>query len=397
MSGMCFGRADVNKLKSLLSRCDLKALDTLTACIGADGFFYYACRMDDENKELFPANYAASILKRTGITAIKNSILKENLLEISAAFSENGIEFIVLKGIPMVERVYHDLSYRAVSDIDILIKKEQYGKAAQLLESMGYFHPTAAMQKLSKSYSKEWAEQEMREIAYEKNALPFPITVDLHQDINLFINSDYMNSLYPMKELDWFAQVTQIELGGQKIPCLSNEFEFLFLVFHFSVQHSFIGMKWLIDICQIIEKSEDKLDWEKIDQAVTNPNMRKLIGLCIVMARRYIGESKPSAQVITRFADKKLSARRYGVFFDLIFEEFSSTKAKVFRRLLKVTMPVAFGDKLGVLMYYLFNKGTIKNRTQFDADNIPRILMPFVLLKIVVSDIRKAKKKKREC
>lgn len=384
---LCYGSVNEKRLKVLLSRCDMEVLKALTARSGIAGFIYSACR----KKAYISDQFLSFLLPLSGAAALKNSLLKQDLLEIADTFSKNKIDYFVVKGISMVQRIYGDLSCRAVTDIDIMVKKVQYQRASYLLEELDYHYPQVEMQRVSDVYSKEWVERQMREILYVKDALPFDVLVDLHQEMNLFRDNAVMNSLYPLDEHDWFDNVVLYETEGQSIACLNSEFMLLHLIYHFTIEHSFMGLKWLADICQILRT--EKLDWDKIDRAVENPNLRRLVSLCLGLAAKIIGEEFLTEKVRKSFFEKNQGS--YRLYKSMLFEDGCGMRAKVYNKFLKVTFPAAPKDRRAVLRYYLFDKNSIDHRTSGHEDSTFMLLQPFVLLKIMLADLKKKRKNKK--
>lgn len=60
------------------------------------------------------------------------------LLEIATEFESGGIEFVVLKGPALAHTVYRDPSWRFFGDLDLLVRGQDWRKAAAILEALGY-------------------------------------------------------------------------------------------------------------------------------------------------------------------------------------------------------------------------------------------------------------------
>ncbi len=71
-------------------------------------------------------------------SAARSFILQQEAAGIFSAFAEKGIPVIALKGIDLAERVYDDPALRPMSDLDLMVKKEDLSAAWNLLESLGY-------------------------------------------------------------------------------------------------------------------------------------------------------------------------------------------------------------------------------------------------------------------
>lgn len=64
--------------------------------------------------------------------------IERRLLDLSAAFSEAAVEFIVLKGPAVAHTFYPDPSWRAFGDLDILVRTRDWRRACALLSESGF-------------------------------------------------------------------------------------------------------------------------------------------------------------------------------------------------------------------------------------------------------------------
>ena len=71
-----------------------------------------------------------------------NSRLYEELKKIIRCLKENNIDAMLLKGMDLAARIYPDIALRPMTDIDLLIKKEDLAKCEKPLSSLNYLvHP----------------------------------------------------------------------------------------------------------------------------------------------------------------------------------------------------------------------------------------------------------------
>ena len=258
-----FGTGNTEKLKKLSGICNYDKLEKLTRQTGLEGFIYSVCRREDI-VGLFPEKYMIQLHKKAGLAAIKNSFIRDNALMIIKELETQGIEYIVVKGIEILERLYNDDMLRAVSDLDLLVKKEQFFKAADILYGEGYINPLKEGVLREYDPSSRCIHEIPDELAFLKDARPYPFTIDLHSDLGGFKKGSLLRELYPAYRHDWYGNIHVLEICGTKVYCLNNEMEFLFMVYHFSVHHSFMSLKWLLDICCMLVKYNEEMDWQKI-------------------------------------------------------------------------------------------------------------------------------------
>jgi hypothetical protein len=67
-----------------------------------------------------------------------NLKVKAELVEVSRAFAARGIEHVVLKGVPLVVRLYQRLDARWIGDNDLLIRTGDEARSIEVLTALGY-------------------------------------------------------------------------------------------------------------------------------------------------------------------------------------------------------------------------------------------------------------------
>jgi hypothetical protein len=88
-------------------------------------------RIPEEVKEILKKAY----LRNSG----RNFILQQELIKILKALQERGIPVILLKGaIALIENLYPDKNVRIMCDLDLLMKKEEFGIATEVLRGLHY-------------------------------------------------------------------------------------------------------------------------------------------------------------------------------------------------------------------------------------------------------------------
>ena len=68
----------------------------------------------------------------------KNLVLRAHLQEVLLALEHRQIPALVLKGIPLEERLYPRFGTRPTSDIDVMVRRSDLPGAQEVLESLGY-------------------------------------------------------------------------------------------------------------------------------------------------------------------------------------------------------------------------------------------------------------------
>ncbi|OGL48241.1 MAG: hypothetical protein A3C43_04275 [Candidatus Schekmanbacteria bacterium RIFCSPHIGHO2_02_FULL_38_11] len=90
------------------------------------------------NNHPIPQNILFKFRKSYHSNGIRNTRLYNELAILLKEFKENGIEVMFIKGAALAILVYKNIALRPMSDVDILIKKEDAEKVEEILVKNGY-------------------------------------------------------------------------------------------------------------------------------------------------------------------------------------------------------------------------------------------------------------------
>jgi len=192
------------------------------------------------------------------------------LLQFNKRFRENSIEFILLKGLSLTFSIYGSFGLRPFNDIDILIKKEDFITAHNILLSMG-FRPD------EKQMDIQFFLKEHFHFSYNFIDKKYGCkTIELHWDLfhKYFLNNFVIN--------DFWKSTSKISFHGRKYRVLRVEHNIIYLCLHLERHALFLKqvqerenklsfifrnipkfkLIWLTDIYFIIRKH--RVDWSFI-------------------------------------------------------------------------------------------------------------------------------------
>ncbi len=190
-------------------------------------------------------------------TKQNNLILYQELQKIILSFKEKKIKFILLKGIDLAKRIYSDIGLRSMTDIDILIKKEDLPKIEEALIPLDYLMYPNYHKVLDKPVSPY-----LNAVVCKKLTSPF---VSLHLHWHIFTNTffpfyGYVSSL-DIEKIWQNAETAEID-GLKVLRMNPND-----LVLHLSqhhFKHYFNSLIYFTDIDALLTKYHGKLDWQRI-------------------------------------------------------------------------------------------------------------------------------------
>ena len=213
--------------------------------------------------------------------------LQSELLKICESFSQNKIEYIVLKGPQLSHLLYKDATTRVCVDLDIFLKKKANIKSAsEILLKLGYNlsnfpkdnriirrkmfgigkHETAFFNRQTKTY------------------------VDLHlRPIGNTLFSARFHRIF-------FSDVQAYELNGIRLSIPSMENYFLFLCYHGSV-HQYASLHWLADVYTFLKKFPVPLD--QLERLASKLRLKKHFMLTLMLINSLFGYPLPETYLNT--------------------------------------------------------------------------------------------------
>ncbi len=83
-------------------------------------------------------NLVLPLRERRQLTTLSNLWLKDELDRLTKGLSRAGLGHLVLKGIPLIERLYGSLAERPCADIDLLCRLVDFPRVIKALRDLGY-------------------------------------------------------------------------------------------------------------------------------------------------------------------------------------------------------------------------------------------------------------------
>ncbi|HEX2880524.1 MAG TPA: nucleotidyltransferase family protein, partial [Polyangiaceae bacterium] len=177
-----------------------------------------------------------------------NLKVKAELLEVSRAFAAQGIDHLVLKGVPLVLSLYQQLDARWIGDNDLLIQSEDQQRAIDVLQGLGY-------------RSKRDAATSLRydgRATFRRSGAQGEAIVDLHCKA-------FEPLLFAVPEDLVWQQREQVDLGGYRVSVLNREFTVLHQAAH-CAQHAMMEPRALRDFARAWNEWGGGLDLTKMEE-----------------------------------------------------------------------------------------------------------------------------------
>lgn len=200
----------------------------------------------------------------------KNLLLTSELLQILDFLAQNKIKAIPLKGPILARFAYSNFGLRTVVDLDIIVRKEDFVRAEQLLIKYGYQAST-----LNNSQIFQQAQY------YKPQTL---ISIDLHYEFapkNHFIAVD--------STIFWQHLVTY-PIANRDIPIFSPEYLLIYLCLE-GAKEFWRTLSRICDVSQLIINQE--IDWKLLRQSADELHKKKVVYLGLYLARTLLDTPIP--------------------------------------------------------------------------------------------------------
>ncbi len=169
-------------------------------------------------------------------------------------FEAAGIPVLVLKGAALTRLVYRNMGQRPMTDIDFLVERDSFHRAAQRLTEAG----------LVRVVDVEGNDRLPRTQAMFCTPRSHPIFVDLHWHL---VDSNYYARRVPIR---WFWEhTTLLDQEKPAMRVLSPEAQLLHLVAHLELHHAGASMLSLYDVAVLLHRFGGSMDWELVLDAAT--------------------------------------------------------------------------------------------------------------------------------
>lgn len=188
--------------------------------------------------------------------------------ELLSLLAEHNITCVIIKGTAAAMAYTHP-SYRAVGDVDFLVKRCDYRKAAEVIQANGY---------------KEVSEID-HHISFRKHGVMFelhrrlPVVDDANEDVLTLFESGIDN-----REI--------ANIGSDAFPVLPSYLNGLVLIFHIN-QHlrAGLGLRQIIDWMVYVDKA-DQETMDKLIPLLQQTGMAQLANTVTAACQKYFGLRK---------------------------------------------------------------------------------------------------------
>jgi len=190
---------------------------------------------------LFTSSYTRSLVNVRRI-----ELQLEELLHV---FAEQKLDMLILKGTPLVRRLYSDPALRPIGDLDLLARPGDLQRVCSVLISRGY--------RAIPGYDSPRDFHALRgyTLIYRRGDEPL---VELHwRPVSL---ASYQRAFAPN---DLWQRSIPTRIGSESAHLLDPEDELRYLCVHYAAEHRGKRLIWLIDIARLLQNLPENWEWKR--------------------------------------------------------------------------------------------------------------------------------------
>jgi hypothetical protein len=240
--------------------------------------------------ELLPLQTRQRMAQAYWDNAARNQNIQIEFVEIQRILTEAGVPHLVLKGWPLVERLYPDPAHRVLYDHDFLVPAEQAERGYQALLAAG-FNPLPAKD--------AWIEKHLpplwRNNHYQWNGYLFDPDYPRPVELHLRLWEQGWRGLQVGQLSHIWAQAQTRPVAGVSVKLLSDEDTLLHLAMHFAghLVEREARLNQLLDLARFAHQSSF-LDWEYIWAQADQTGIGRFVYASLLLAHKIFGAPLPS-------------------------------------------------------------------------------------------------------
>ena len=246
-------------------------------CEGVSGVLFYNIRKHGLTS-LLPQDAYISLSTLYYAKLKRNMHILGALRGVLSILQEANIQCIILKGIALAEHVYPNIAMRGMSDVDILVKKEDLFKIDECLSSLEYTSRDSTLEEALHNPVGYLASLE-----YRKDD-PSPLNLHVHwHAVNTSVPATMFVERIDINRLWEHSAVTSV--ADSHALMLSPEHLIIYLCEHaLRVGHSFDRLILICDIFFSIKAFENIIDWNFVSEESRRFGLSRFVyyGLSIV-------------------------------------------------------------------------------------------------------------------
>jgi len=242
-------------------------------------------------EELIPADTRRELSDRYLANLKRNLSIIGALRTILADFEKSGIPCMVLKGIALAEHIYPDIALRGMSDVDIMVKKEDLFRVDELLSLRGYTPADSTVSRAVNNPAGYLASLDYRSIE------PSPLTLHVHwHPVNSSVPAAVFAERIDVSRL--WENASDVSVAESRVRMLKPEHLIIYLCEHaLRIGHSFDRLILVCDIVHTLRTFEGVIDWDFLVKESRLFNLSRLVYHGLSIVRHHAPQVVPAPRI----------------------------------------------------------------------------------------------------
>ncbi|MBH1964998.1 MAG: nucleotidyltransferase family protein [Comamonadaceae bacterium] len=192
----------------------------------------------------------------------RNQLMLAELRRVLHTLNLASIEVMLLKGAAMIEGYYEDPALRPMSDLDIMVRPENFEKASQILRGLEY------TQRFSVDFEKIRSERLTHAIEFTRSVNGQTWEIDLHW-------TPLHRATWPGAEEPFWEHSRAVSFKGETCRTFDPTHQLLHVCLHGALWNALPPMRWVTDAMWILRK--DNIEWHRLMEHARDLNGLQLL------------------------------------------------------------------------------------------------------------------------
>ncbi len=215
----------------------------------------------------------------------RNLLLYDESSRVLKSFEEKGIPVVALKGIVLAEFIYKNVALRPMADVDLLVQKRNLSEITKTLFELG-FEILPQEKRATIKYMNE-----SHFVKHQENIKHLPsLIINIHWDLTAparFKGATKINTQ------QMISKARPGKVAWSNILVMAPEDQILWVIYHATFQHPFIGLLQLCDVAELIKLKENELDWQSLVKTSRNGRIATATYYFLSSSKRLLGAPIP--------------------------------------------------------------------------------------------------------
>lgn len=264
---------------------------------GISAYVYSNLNKNRKSSPNIPLDIYEQLKRDYYLNALKNTLIFTALGKFLESLKNAELQVIVLKGGALAETIYGNLALRPMSDIDLLVKKEDLLSVDKQLNMLGYRPSDISVNDI------DFSSTYLTTLDYRSSS---------KDSISFHIHWHFINSSVPNESYINHVKIERIWQDAKKAE-IANVETFVMaphhLLIHLSehalrVTHSFSKYSYFCDIDRVIHFYKDSLNWESLIRDSFHFKLDRMVYMSLYFTAVFLNTKVPK-DVLLRLKPKR--------------------------------------------------------------------------------------------